>query len=215
MNPSSTDAPDWDPGGLNDEGWRGAGSEQAESWWYAQLECTLQPGEELQAYETYESGSVTNDNIYSPGGSCLAMTSTDPQTSVVDPLDQIEWAPSSTSQGPFGFLEAPGGKDIYYQCYLPNNWTQFSLKTPASTEASFNWAFSSTGPWGLNSNGTGQTNTDFGPYSDDAEWPTAIFPSTSLPANGASENSSGTFLDTTSVTHFYFQQHFSHGQSRW
>jgi hypothetical protein len=163
-------------GNFSDVGWWGASS-----WKYAQLECSLSPGQELLTYQTSESGSATGQHIYSPSKNyCWPMSGTSQGNFSVGP-------PSLPTSSPAGYFFAPGGSPWYYQCYQPTYWTQFSMEPCIRKVQSWDWSYSSSGPWGPShaEPGSGQDST----------WPTFNFPSTTLPATGHT-NTAGTFLNT-------------------
>jgi hypothetical protein len=165
-------------------GWWGV-----DSWKYAQLECTLRANQELLTYQWAEAGSSTGQHIYAPSKRhCSPVSGYQQGTFNVGPSS----LPTSV---PAGYQFAPGGSPWFYQCYMPQYWTQFSMQPCISAVQSWDWAYWSTGPWGPSyaEPGSGQNST----------WPTYNFPSATLPAAGHT-NTAGTFLDT-GPPYVYFQ----------
>jgi hypothetical protein len=179
--------PYYDFGGFSSTGWW-----KASSWLYAQLECDLAPGQELVSYQTEESGSYTNDRIYPASANCSTMSG----------YPQGNWyaaQPFLPNTFPAGFVEAPGGQQFFYSCILPADWTQFSMGPCNNTSRTWDWSFSSSGPW----------TTQVGSNQASA-WPSYNFPSTTLPASGHT-NTAGTFLNTGASYNIYFQLNESMG----
>jgi hypothetical protein len=185
--------PTWDSydfGEIPEVGWWGSSS-----WLYAQLECTLKNGEELVAYQTSEAGSATGEHIYSPTQNCTPVSGTE--------QGNISTGPASLpGTQPGGMIESPGGQSFFYQCYQPNYWAEFSMGPCISTVQSWDWSYSSSGPWGSAhaEPGSGQNNA----------WPSFNFPSTTLPASGHT-NTSGTFLNTAPPYVFFQLNEFEGG----
>ena len=206
--------------GLSTQGWWGSSS--GHSWYFTQLECILQPNQELYTYQVTEEGDDHGFHIYSPTTLCYAADG----VSDVNNYDVLAGNGS-------GFMAAIGGENtFFYQCYLPGESAQFSITWSDNSASGWEWSFSYYGsshgsPCSNNGGGTlcsypsscwGTVNSCIEPGSANpgspapaGVWPSAYFPgpsSTNMPATGYTVSGTGfsNFLDSSTYYYAYIQQ---------
>jgi hypothetical protein len=121
--------------GIGGSGWWGAGSESTNTWFYAQLECDLQWGEELVSYEVIENGSETSKYIAPAMATCATENSGHFQENITD----------LGEEGPAGYAEDPGSTRGWYACETPQDYVQYSLIPAIDPADGFEWSWSSSG----------------------------------------------------------------------
>jgi len=201
------------PSGLTTTNWWGSSS----SWHYAQLECTLPGGTEMNSYSVTEQGTDNAFHIYPAWSLCSPADSTTATANLTYTLGVSQMFPS-------GFLAAPGGgSEFFYSCYLPGASAQFSITPADNMSSGWQWSYSY---YGSSSCSDGDSPCDYpsdcwspdntgcretGSANSNETWPSKLFPGTStdLPVPSADEVS-GTgftnFLDSSTFYYAYFWQ---------